>query len=65
MFTLLTILLALSLGWLTKKLISSYPHSPHPRRLEKIIRPLTNLAELLIRIIKQKLSYLKNKKSAP
>ena len=52
MFISLTILLALGLGWLAKKLIKTYPHSPHPRRFARIIRPLTNLADKLIKRIK-------------
>jgi len=47
------ILLALGLGWLTKKLIKTYPDSPHPKRLEKAIRPLTVLANTLISKIKK------------
>lgn len=52
MFIASIILLALGLGWLAERLIKSYPHSPHPRRFAKIIRPLTNLADKLIRKIK-------------
>jgi hypothetical protein len=55
MLILSTILLALSLGWLAKKLIKAYPHSPHPRRFDKLIRPLTKRADNLIKKIKTKL----------
>lgn len=54
MFITLTISLALGLSWLTKKLIQSYPNSPHPRQLEKMTRPITDLAESLVnKIIKR------------
>jgi hypothetical protein len=53
MFISLIILSALGLGWLTKKLIKAYPNSPYPKRLEKRIRPLVNLAESLIARIKK------------
>lgn len=59
----LTILLAFCLGWLAERLIKSYPNSPHPRRLEKFIRPLTNLADKIIKKIGTK--FTKNKKSTP
>jgi hypothetical protein len=49
----LTILLALSLGWLAKKLIKTYPNSPHPRLFKRRIRPITKLADLLIKKISE------------
>jgi hypothetical protein len=52
MFIAITILLALGLGWLAERLIKSYPRSPHPRRFARLIRPLTNLADKLIKKIK-------------
>ena len=48
----LIIVIALGLGWLAERLIKSYPHSPHPRRFARFIRPLTNFAEKLIKKIK-------------
>jgi hypothetical protein len=59
MFITSTILLALSLGWLAKKLIKTYPRSPYPRRFAKMIRPLTNLAEKLINKVKVQLAKIK------
>lgn len=53
MLILLTIILALGLRWLVKKLTKSYPDSKHPRWLAKKIQPLLNFAELLIRRIKK------------
>ena len=52
MFIASAILLALGLGWLADRLIKSYPHSPHPRRFARFIRPLTNFAEKMIEKIK-------------
>lgn len=48
----LIIVIALGLGWLAERLIKSYPRSPHPRRFARFIRPLTNLADKLIKKIK-------------
>lgn len=61
----LTIIIALCLSWLTKKLIQRYPLSPHPRRLERLVRPLVNLAEKLILTMRVKIKSLSKQKSAP